>query len=156
MNTLEKLADCLCCLESSHGERTVSLNKCLCVCVCVLPYRNSALEDFDAEISRETDPLSFTEDGQTIKEELEWGDEEMDEEDQSLIKEEAAVTSPTESPTPPPKPLPPPPPLALADNKRPMVVQFKLPGGKSVPATFFSEANTELIKEKSMTSNKKD
>ena len=100
---------------------------------CVLPYRNSALEDLDAELLREKDPLSLPIEEKPIKEEVEWAHEEMDEEDQSLIKEEESTTITLQQP-----------PATLANENRPMVLQVQLPGGKSLPA-FIPNRKQDMI-----------
>ncbi|XP_063850037.1 histone H3.v1-like [Scylla paramamosain] len=109
--------------------------------------RSSAVEDFEAELLHEADPLSFTFDGRPIKQEVEWADEEMDTVDKSFLKEASPTPSLT-PPTPLPTPPPPPPPLLPTENNKPLILQLKLPGGKSIPATIITNTKQGFINRK--------
>lgn len=107
-----------------------------------VPKQTTAVEDLEAALLHEADPLAFTLDGQPIKQEVEWTDEEVDMVDKGLPNTVSSIQSST-SPPPPPTTTPLP-----VEDKKPLMFKLKLPGGKSIPATFITDPKQAFIKRK--------
>lgn len=101
--------------------------------------RSAAIEEMEALLLQEADPLSVTVNGQPIKQEIEWSDEEMDLVEKGMIKEESPPSSPPTISVPSPAPA--------GDEKKTLAVRIKLPGGKAVPATFILDPKRDSTSE---------
>lgn len=90
---------------------------------------------------READPLAITVDGQPIKQEVEWMEEEMDMEEKGVLKPPSPSLSPPTLSLPSPEGAPP------GEDKKALMFKLKLPGGKSIPATFITNPKMAFTSE---------
>lgn len=99
------------------------------------------MEEMETLLLQEADPLAVTMDGQPIKQEVEWSDDELD----MAENVESKPFSPSASPPMPsmPSPAEPPP----GKDKKTLMFKLKLPSGKSIPATFITDPKVAFTSE---------